>query len=161
MQENAVFTIEKEFDVPTNRNIRADQIIQLTGVQALSDCPGPLRRVVVWDADNEREMVLLTNLFDFGSTTIAAIYKERWKIELFFQALKQNLTVKSFVGTSENAPHPDLDSPDRAAPVEMAASPLEGQLVFVQFGIDVAAESIHLPRVDQVASQSCGFRRRK
>jgi IS4 transposase len=53
--------------------------------------------------DNEREIVLLTNLFDFGATTIAAIYKERWKIELFFKALKQNLTVKSFVGTSENA----------------------------------------------------------
>ena len=44
-----------------------------------------------------------TNLFDFGFTTVAAIYKERWKIELFFKALKQNLTVKSFVGTSENA----------------------------------------------------------
>jgi hypothetical protein len=103
MKENAAFTIETEFDVPANRNIRADQIIQLTGVQAQADCPGPLRRVVVWDADNEREIVLLTNLFDFGSTTVAGIYKERWQIELFFKALKQNLTVKSFVGTSENA----------------------------------------------------------
>src|SRR5215831_9708005 len=52
---------------------------------------------------NQREIVLLTNLLDFGATTIAAIYKERWHIELFFKALKQNLTVKSFVGTSENA----------------------------------------------------------
>ena len=59
--------------------------------------------MVVWDADNEREIVLLTNLLEFGSTTIAAIYKERWQIELFFKALKQNLTVKTFVGTSENA----------------------------------------------------------
>lgn len=103
MKDNAVFTVEAEFEVPENRNIRADQIIQLTGVQAQADCPGPLRRVVVWDADNEREIVLLTNLLDFGATTIAAIYKERWQIELFFKALKQNLTVKSFVGTSENA----------------------------------------------------------
>jgi hypothetical protein len=103
MKDNAVFTVEAEFEVPENRNIRADQIIQLTGVQAQADCPGPLRRVVVWDADNEREIVLLTNLLDFGSTTIAAIYRDRWKIELFFKALKQNLTVKSFVGTSENA----------------------------------------------------------
>ena len=85
MKENAVFTVETEFDVPANRNIRADQIIQLTGVQAQADCPGPLRRVVVGDADNEREIVLLTNLFDFGSTTVAAIYKERWQIELFFE----------------------------------------------------------------------------
>ena len=47
--------------------------------------------------------MLLTNLLEFGSTTIAAIYKDRWEIELFFKALKQNLKVKSFVGTSENA----------------------------------------------------------
>src|SRR5215831_11393537 len=103
LKDNAVFTVETEFEVPQNRNIRADQIIQLTGAQAQADCPGPLRRLVVWDAENEREIVLLTNLFDFGATTIAAIYKERWKIELFFKALKQNLTVRSFVGTSENA----------------------------------------------------------
>src|SRR6202049_4826401 len=103
LKENAAFAIEAEFATPENRNIRADQIIQLTGVQALTDCPGPLRRVVVWDADNEREIVLLTNLLDFAATTIAAIYKERWQIELFFKALKQNLTVKTFVGTSENA----------------------------------------------------------
>jgi hypothetical protein len=103
LKENAAFAIEAEFATPENRNIRTDQIIRLTGVQALTDCPGPLRRVVVWDADNEREIVLLTNLLDFGATTIAAIYKERWQIELFFKALKQNLTVKTFVGTSENA----------------------------------------------------------
>jgi len=103
LKDNAVFTVESELEVPQNRNIRADQIIQLAGPQAQTDCPGPLRRVVVWDAQNQREIVLLTNLFDFGATTIAAIYKDRWKIELFFKALKQNLTVKSFVGTSENA----------------------------------------------------------
>jgi Domain of unknown function (DUF4372)/Transposase DDE domain len=103
MKDNAAFTVVSELEVPANRNILADQIIQLTGAQAQLDCPGPLRRVVVWDADNQREIVLLTNLFEFGSTTIAAIYKERWQIELFFKALKQNLTVKSFVGTSENA----------------------------------------------------------
>ena len=58
---------------------------------------------MVWDAENEREIVLLTNHLDFGATTIANVYKERWQIELFFKALKQNLRVKSFVGTSENA----------------------------------------------------------
>jgi IS4 transposase len=46
---------------------------------------------------------LLTNLLAFGATTIAALYKDRWQIELFFKALKQNLKVRSFVGTSENA----------------------------------------------------------
>jgi hypothetical protein len=103
LKDNAAFAIEAEFAVPENRNIRADQIIRLTSIRAQADCPGPLRRIVVWDADNQREIVLLTNLLEFGATTIAAIYKERWQIELFFKALKQNLTVKTFVGTSENA----------------------------------------------------------
>ena len=103
LKENAAFEVVEECQIPANRNIRADQLIRLTGARAQTDYPELLRRIVVWDAENEREIVLLTNLLEFGSTTIAAIYKERWKIELFFKALKQNLTVKTFVGTSENA----------------------------------------------------------
>jgi IS4 transposase len=57
----------------------------------------------VWDKEQDREIVLLTNHLKFGATTISAIYKDRWQIELFFKALKQNLKVKTFVGTSENA----------------------------------------------------------
>jgi hypothetical protein len=103
LKDNAAFEVVQECAVPQNRDIRSDQLIRLTGLQAQADCPGLLRRTVVWDAENEREIVLLTNLLEFGPTTIAAIYKERWQIELFFKALKQNLTVKTFVGTSENA----------------------------------------------------------
>ena len=51
----------------------------------------------------KQEIDLLTNHLEFGSTTISAIYKDRWEIELFFKAIKQNLKVKTFVGTSENA----------------------------------------------------------
>jgi len=68
--------------------------------------PGPrfhTQRVVVWDKEKQRQIVLLTNHLGFGSTTISAIYKDRWQIELFFKALKQNLKVKTFVGTTENA----------------------------------------------------------
>jgi hypothetical protein len=103
LKENAAYEVVEECVVPENRNIRSDQLIRFTGEKAQKDCPCLLRRVVVWDAVNEREIVLLTNLLAFGSTTIAAIYKDRWEIELFFKALKQNLKVKSFVGTSENA----------------------------------------------------------
>jgi diacylglycerol kinase len=103
LKENAAYEVVEEFAVPQGRNIRADQAIRFTGVQTQRDCPCLLRRVVVWDAVNEREIVLLTNMIAFGATTIAAIYKDRWEIELFFKALKQNLKVKSFVGTSENA----------------------------------------------------------
>jgi hypothetical protein len=103
LKDNAAYEVIETCEIPANRGILADQLIRLTGTQAQADCPCLLRRVVVWDADNEREIVLLTNLLEFGATTIAAIYKERWQIELFFKALKQNLTVKTFVGTSENA----------------------------------------------------------
>ena len=103
MKDNAVYEVVEKRRVPLHRNILSDEIILLTGAQAQKKCPHKLRRIVVWDADNEREIVLLTNHLDFGATTIADIYKERWQIELFFKALKQNLRVKSFVGTSENA----------------------------------------------------------
>jgi hypothetical protein len=103
LKENAAYEVVEELAIPQDRNIRSDQLIRLTGIQAQKDCPCLLRRVVVWDPVNQREIVLLTNLIAFGATTIAAIYKDRWEIELFFKALKQNLQVKSFVGTSENA----------------------------------------------------------
>jgi len=102
-KSNAVYKVEKELSVPSNRNILVDQIIRLTGNKAEEKCPFPLRRVVVWDSRKNREIELLTNHLEFGSTTIAAIYKDRWEIELFFKALKQNLKVKTFVGTTENA----------------------------------------------------------
>jgi len=103
MKDNAVYEVVEARSVPMHRNILCDEIILLTGAQAQKKCSHALRRIVVWDGDNEREIVLLTNHLHFGATTVADIYKERWQIELFFKALKQNLRVKSFVGTSENA----------------------------------------------------------
>jgi hypothetical protein len=103
LKEDAAFEVVEQCAIPQNRNILSDQLIRFTGDQAQHDCPCLLRRVAVWDEVNQREIVLLTNQLAFGSTTIAAIYKDRWEIELFFKALKQNLKVKSFVGTSENA----------------------------------------------------------
>ena len=103
LKDNAAYEVLEECPVPANRNIRSDQLIRFTDEKAQKDCPCLLRRVVVWDPVNEREIVLLTNLQEFGATTIAAIYKDRWEIELFFKAVKQNLNVKTFVGTSENA----------------------------------------------------------
>lgn len=103
LKDNAAYEVVAECEVPQNRNVVSDQIIRLTGEQAQKDYPVELRRVVAWDPEQEREIVLLTNHIKFGATTISAIYKERWQIELFFKALKQNLKVKTFVGTSENA----------------------------------------------------------
>lgn len=103
LKDNAAYEVVEECAIPENRRIRSDQLIRFTGDKAQRDCPCLLRRVAVWDALNEREIVLLTNLLEFGSSTISAVYKDRWEIELFFKALKQNLKVKSFVGTTENA----------------------------------------------------------
>jgi hypothetical protein len=103
LKENAQYEVKSVRDVPQGSNIRSDETILLTGAKATEHCPNELRRVVVWDPEHEREIVLLTNHLDFGATTIAAIYKDRWEIELFFKTLKQNLKVKTFVGTSENA----------------------------------------------------------
>lgn len=103
MKDNAVYEVVERRSVPEKGNILKDEIIRLSGTKAEEKCPHLLRRVVVWDADDEREIVLLTNHMDFAASTVALIYKERWQIELFFKALKQNLKVKTFVGTSENA----------------------------------------------------------
>lgn len=66
-------------------------------------CPHALRRIIVWDPEQQREIVLLTNQFNLSAATIARVYRFRWQIELFFKALKQNLKIKTFIGTSENA----------------------------------------------------------
>jgi hypothetical protein len=103
MKENADYTVLEVRTPPLTGNVLSDELIQFTGFNAKKNCPHTLRRVVVWDSENEEEIVLLTNHLKFGANTIAAIYKDRWQIELFFKALKQNLKIKTFVGTSENA----------------------------------------------------------
>lgn len=103
LKTNANYEVLEERPAPQNRNILSDQIIRLTGYKARKECRFLLRRIVVWDAEKQREITLLTNHYKFGATTISAIYKDRWQIELFFKAIKQNLKIKTFVGTTENA----------------------------------------------------------
>jgi len=102
-KENAAYRVVEERTVPRNRNILTDQLIEFTGSKAHQNCPCRLRRVAVWDRTNHRTIVLLTNHLTFGATTVAKIYKDRWQIESFFKTLKQNLKIKTFVGTSKNA----------------------------------------------------------
>jgi IS4 transposase len=102
-KDNANYQVLEQRQVPIKRNILADELIIFTGYYAQRDCPYVLRRIVAEDKDTGSRIVLLTNHLDFGATTVAAIYKDRWQIEIFFKALKQNLKVKTFVGTTENA----------------------------------------------------------
>jgi hypothetical protein len=100
-----VYEVVQSRPLPQNSHIRADEIIRFTSKMARQTFKHPLRRIVIWNEERQQEIVLLSNHFDFGATTLANIYKDRWEIELFFKALKQNLKIKSFVGTSENALH--------------------------------------------------------
>lgn len=100
---NADYTVIEKRPLPVGRNILKDEIIKLNGFYASQNCPCSLRRIEVWDDENERAVVLLTNHLTFGSTTISAVYKDRWQVEIFFKTIKQNLKIKTFVGTSPNA----------------------------------------------------------
>lgn len=103
IKANANFLPLKSRPVSKNGNLRADQTIHLKPFEAgRADLPD-LRRIVVWLAEKNQELVLLTNNFELAASTIAAIYKQRWQIELFFKLLKQQLKIKTFVGTSANA----------------------------------------------------------
>ncbi len=103
MKDNAQFEVIEQREPPQNRGILKDQSIRLTGVGAQEKCPHLLRRIEAVREDSGDILVFLTNHLGLGASTIGAIYKDRWQIELFFKALKQNLKIKTFVGTSANA----------------------------------------------------------
>lgn len=105
LKSNADYYVVKENPVPPGGVILADEVIGFAGAKAQKQCPQLMRRVVVWDEEKLESIELITNHLDFAASTVAAIYKERWQIELFFKAIKQNLKVKTFVGTSANALH--------------------------------------------------------
>jgi len=105
LKENANFVVVERRAVPVHGPVLADELIVFQPMQAGRKVVHTYRRVEIKLPDKAETLVLLSNHLNFGPTTIAAIYKERWQIELFFKALKQNLKVKTFVGTSANAVH--------------------------------------------------------
>lgn len=102
-KKNMAYEITDGRDVPATGNVYEDSTIRFTGAGAQRDCPHELRTIAVYDEKKDEEFYIVTNIFHLSANTIAAVYKERWQIEIFFKALKQNLKVKTFVGTSENA----------------------------------------------------------
>jgi IS4 transposase len=100
---NMLYEVVKRGRMGRRGNVTGDETIKLADGYGRQRCPSLLRQVTVWDAEHQRELVFLTNIFHLAASTIGAIYKERWQIELFFKALKQNLKIKTFVGTTENA----------------------------------------------------------
>jgi hypothetical protein len=103
LRHDLAIEVIQERCVPQNRNIVRDQLICLTSRHGQRECPFPLRRIEIWDPEQQQTVLLLTNHLDFGASTISDIYRQRWQIEVFFKTLKRNLKIKTFVGTSENA----------------------------------------------------------
>jgi len=90
-------------DVHKFCNIKYDQTVKLTGLKTIILYPIHIREIKFIDKENDKELIFLTNNFSLTSEIISNLYKDRWKIELFFKWIKQNLRIKSFYGTTENA----------------------------------------------------------
>jgi len=105
--KNHIYVKDKELDLPedTDQNILKDQIIKLTSPKAEKTgiSKQTLRLVSVYKPDQNKVIEIITNQLEWSARTIADLYKKRWDIELFFKAIKQNLQIKTFLGTSENA----------------------------------------------------------
>ncbi len=83
--------------------LRCDQAVALTGYYKTKDYPQHLRRIKVYDAEHDQDLVFLTNNFDLPALTVAQLYRCRWQVELFFKWIKQHLRIKAFYGTTKNA----------------------------------------------------------
>ena len=102
LKSDASYKVTERRKVDKGKGLTSDQTIRITGKMA--DCiPIPLRRVGYRDPETGQQYFYLTNLFHLQAEEIAALYKARWKVELFFKWIKQHLKIKSFLGTSSNA----------------------------------------------------------
>jgi Domain of unknown function (DUF4372)/Transposase DDE domain len=107
MKDNAVYDVVEQRELPERGHVHGDAVIYFPSM-ATKGKEYFLRRIEVWDEEQQRTLVFLTNHLTFGATTIATVYKDRWKVELFFKAIKQSLKIKSFLGTSANAVHTQI-----------------------------------------------------
>lgn len=103
LKTNARYRVVSRRTVLKNKGLTCDQTIEFTGTLTAKKCPIQLRRIGYRDPETGKHYVFLTSHFDLSAKTIADIYKARWQVELFFKWIKQNLKIKSFVGTSKNA----------------------------------------------------------
>ena len=103
VKKDAAYRVVSRAAVLKSKGLTCDQRIEFTAVKAFRQCPIPLRRIGYRDAETGKHYVFLTNNLKLAAKTIADIYKARWQVELFFKWIKQNLKIKSFIGTSNNA----------------------------------------------------------
>jgi hypothetical protein len=104
-KDNIKFRTVKELELPENRHqhLLKDEIIELTGTNTKDKYPKKLRRVALWDDKNGQTIEVITNQMSWTANTITELYRARWEVEIFFRDIKQQLHIKSFIGTSQNA----------------------------------------------------------
>lgn len=104
-KDNIQFKTIEERELPENRHqhVLKDEIIELTGTTSYKKYPKRLRRVALWDDKNQQTIEVITNQMSWTANTITELYKARWEVEIFFRDIKQQLHIKSFIGTSQNA----------------------------------------------------------
>lgn len=100
---NMVYEVIGQHQFTEGTGVMADNTIALKGYKASKDYPKELRMIQYYDYKTEKIYTFITNNFKLAAKTIADIYKSRWQVELFFKWIKQNLKIKSFLGTSKNA----------------------------------------------------------
>jgi len=104
-KDNLKFKIIEERELPKDKHqhLLKDEIIELTGTKTKEKYPKKLRRVALWDEKNQQTIEVITNQMSWTANTITQLYKARWEVEIFFRDIKQQLHIKSFIGTSQNA----------------------------------------------------------
>ena len=102
-KSNLRYYVRSSREVDKTTGVRSDQTIRLSGTKTRNNYPTDLRRVSFKDPETGKLLVFLTNNFEISALMVAVLYKSRWQIELFFKWIKQNLRIKAFYGTSENA----------------------------------------------------------
>ena len=104
-KKNLVFKTIKELTLPEDKHphLLKDEIVQTVSKHARKRYPKKFRRVAMWDETNQQVIELTTNQMSWTANTISELYRARWQVEVFFKDIKQQLHIKSFIGTSQNA----------------------------------------------------------
>jgi hypothetical protein len=102
-KKNMKFQRTESREVDKSTGLGCDQLIRLSGFTTRKSYPDKLRRVKYHDRETDKILVFLTNNFDIPALTVAELYRNRWRVELFFKWIKQHLRIKAFFGTSPNA----------------------------------------------------------
>jgi len=102
-KKNMKFQRTESREIDKSTGLCCDQVIRLSGINTRKSYPDKLRRVKYHDRETDKILVFVTNNFDIPALSVAKLYRNRWRVELFFKWIKQHLKIKTFFGTSPNA----------------------------------------------------------